>query len=110
MIILLVLKAYIDQLIMVGNFSASEKKLAGKPVVLLLSFGGGGYHGDKSFMDHLGAYLKLVFTNLGSTDVHEISTEWSLAGVAPGLESFIEQKEKNVAAAKETAVALAKKL
>jgi len=46
----------------------------------------------------------LVFTVVGSTDVQVIRSEFTLAGVAPGMDGLIPAKEKSFAEA--TAAAL----
>lgn len=92
-----VLKAYIDQLIIPGVFDGTSKRLAGKPVTVLIACGGSyhpGSHNEKS--DFLTGYLKQVFTILGATDVKIIRSEYTLAGVVPGMESLIEKKENSL--------------
>lgn len=50
----------------------------------------------------------MLFKNLGATDVEVIRTEYTLAGVVPGMESLVEKKEASFVAAKEAAQARAK--
>lgn len=92
-----VLKAYIDQLIVIGVFDTYEKKnLAGKSVTVILACGGaygeGSWHPEWDFET---GYLKTIFTNLGSTNVEVIRTEYTLAGVVPGMEALIPKKEES---------------
>lgn len=94
-----VLKAYIDQLVLIGVFDTYEKKLlAGKSVTVIIATGGaygeGSWHPE---WDYESGYLKLILTNLGATNVEVVRTEYTLAGVVPGMESLVPQKEKSFA-------------
>ena len=97
-----VLKAYIDQIILIGALDPySNKKLADKAVTILIASGGGYSEGSwHPEWDHETPYLKQVFTILGSTNVEAIRTEYCLAGIVPGMESLIEAKEKSFAESK----------
>jgi FMN-dependent NADH-azoreductase len=96
-----VLKAYIDQLIMPGVFDNYTKKLAGKRVTVALATGGGyspdSWHPEWDFAT---GYLKHIFTAMGSTDVEVIRTEYTLAGIVPGMEAMIDKKEQSFKDAK----------
>lgn len=104
-----VLKAYIDQIVLPGVLDTTTKALAGKTVTALVATGGaygeGSWHPE---WDHLTGYLKVLFTNLGSTDVEVIRTEYTLAGVVPGMEGLVDKKAESLAAAKDAAAARAK--
>lgn len=104
-----VLKAYIDQIIIPGVFDTNTKTLAGKPVTLLVACGGaygeGSWHPE---WDHLSPYLTLIFKNLGATDVELIRTEYTLAGVVPGMEGLVGKKEESLVAATAAATQRAK--
>jgi FMN-dependent NADH-azoreductase len=104
-----VLKAYIDQ--MVTSEIYQEKKFTGKSVTIIIACGGaygeGSWHPEWDFES---GYLKTLFTNLGSSDVNVIRTEYTLAGVVPGMEELLPKKEEShanaVSAAKTRASAL----
>lgn len=104
-----VLKAYIDQIIMPGVFDTNTKTLAGKPVTLLVACGGaygeGSWHPE---WDHLSSYLTVVFKNLGATDIELIRTEYTLAGIVPGMEGLVDKKEESLVAATAAAIQRAK--
>lgn len=92
-----VLKAYIDQIVMVGALDPyGNKKLAGKKVTIIIATGGaygtGSHHPEWDFES---PYLKHIFSVLGSDDVEIIRTEYTLAGVAPGMESLVDKKEQS---------------
>lgn len=106
-----VLKAYIDQIVVVGLLDPySNKKLEGKRVTAVIACGGsyspGSWHPEWDFET---GYLKHVFTVLGATDVEVFRTEYCLAGIVPGMESLVEKKEESFTAAKAAAVARASK-
>ena len=99
------LKSYIDQIIMPGALDPySFKLLAGKKITCLMSAGGsygeGSHHPEWDFAT---PYLKHIFTSLGATDINVLRTEYSLAGVMPGMEGLVEKKEASFAACKEAA-------
>jgi FMN-dependent NADH-azoreductase len=93
-----VLKAYIDQIVLIGALDPYEKKnLAGKSVTVVIACGGaygpGSWHPE---WDFLSGYLTTIFTNLGSTNVQIVRTEYTLAGVVPGMEALVPQKEQSL--------------
>lgn len=101
-----VLKAYIDQIVVIGQLDPyTEKKLAGKSITILIASGGGygpdSHHPESDFLTR---YLLHVFSALGSTDVQFVRTEYCLAGVAPGMDALIPKKEASF----ESAVATTK--
>jgi len=99
------LKAYIDQLIIPGVLDGSGAAgLAGKKVTVIMAQGGSYKAGaPRQGWDFGSGYLEVVFTALGSTDVEVIVAEFGLAGVAPGMEDFVDAKEASIAAAKAAA-------
>ena len=98
------LKAYIDQIIIPGVLDPSTPGLAGKPVTVVMAQGGSYKPGAPlEGWDYGSGYLNQVFTALGSTDVEVIVAEFGLAGVAPGMDDFVEAKEASIAAAKSAA-------
>lgn len=104
-----VLKAYIDQLVFPGAFDTHSKSLTGKSVTVLLASGGaygeGSWHPE---YDHLTGYLKTIFTVFGSEDVEVIRTEYTLAGVVPGMEGLVDKKAESLAVSKEASSKRAK--
>jgi len=117
-----VLKAYIDQIILTGSLDPfGSRKLVGKQVTIFVATGGGGYSHPRRKSDFVSDYLKhskldvfnqvhyprdlfcprvyVVATILGATDVQVIRSEFTLAGVAPGMDSLIPEKEKSYAEA-----------
>ena len=98
------LKAYIDQIIIPGALDPSTPGLVGKPVTVVMAQGGSYSAGAPlEGWDYGSGYLNQVFTALGSSDVQVIVAEFGLAGVAPGMDDFVEAKEASIAAAKSAA-------
>eukprot|EP00388_Colpodella_angusta_P026184 GDKK01004728.1.p1 GENE.GDKK01004728.1~~GDKK01004728.1.p1 ORF type:complete len:228 (+),score=46.68 GDKK01004728.1:50-685(+) len=94
-----VLKAYIDHIVLPGSLDPyGNKKLAGKKVTVLVATGGS-YAADSHHpeWDFVTPYVKHIFTSLGSEDVQVIRAEFTLAGVAPGMEALIPKKEQSLA-------------
>lgn len=104
-----VLKAYIDQIVMPGALDPyGNKKLAGKKVTVLVATGGSyGPDANHPEWDFVTPYMKFIFASLGSEDVQVIRAEFQLAGVAPGMEALIPNKEKSIADGKVAAEARA---
>jgi len=105
-----VLKAYIDQIVVTGVLDNSGNSgLAGKKVTFVVAQGGSYKEGTpKAGWDYATGYLELVAKALGATDVQTILVEFTLAGVASGMDFLIEAKGKSIeaanAAAKERAI------
>ena len=98
-----VLKAYVDQLVLPGTLDPyTQKHLAGKSFTILIASGGS--YGHNSERDFLTGYLSFIGTQLGSEDVKAIRTEYTLAGVQPGLEHLIPKKEESFAIASAAAI------
>jgi len=93
-----VLKAYIDQIVYIGVLDPQQNRhLTGKRITILISTGGA--YGPDSWhpeWDYESNYLKLIFSNLGATDIEVIRTEYTLAGVVPGMEELIPNKEQSL--------------
>jgi FMN-dependent NADH-azoreductase len=101
-----VLKAYIDNIIIPGVCSPDmdPKPLAHIKFTFCVSQGGSySVESGKGGWDFLTGYLVMVPKALGSTDIDLIFSEYGLAGIAPGMESLVEAKEKSIATAKEKA-------
>ncbi len=109
-----VVKAWIDQIVMPGVLDPyTQKNLKGKVTVLISSGGSylpeshGGHGADRDFESK---YLGMVPQLLGSEDVVVIRTEFSLAGVMPGMDELIPKKEESFAKASADAIARAQAL
>lgn len=100
-----VLKAYFDQIILQGVLDGSGKSgLAGKKVTFIVAQGGSYKDGaPRAGWDFATGYLELVAKALGATDIEVILAEFTLAGVAPGMESLLDAKNASIAAAKDAA-------
>lgn len=96
-----VLKAYIDQIVVTGVLDNSGNSgLSGKKVTFVVAQGGSYKEGTpKAGWDYATGYLELVAKALGATDVKTILIEFTLAGVAPGMDFLINAKEKSIEAA-----------
>lgn len=94
-----VLKAYIDQILLIGSLDPyTNRKLAGKKVTVLLATGGNyGPDSHHPEWDFVSSYVKHIFVSLGSEDVAVIRAEYTLAGVAPGMEALIPKKNQSMA-------------
>lgn len=97
-----VLKAYFDQIIVVGELDAYGKKgITGKKVTFVIAQGGSYKEGAPlAGWDFATGYLQLVAKALGATDVEIILAEFTLAGVAPGMESLVDAKSASIDSAK----------
>lgn len=99
------LKAYFDQIIMSGTLDASVNRgLTGKKITFIVAHGGSYAKGaPKEGWDFSTGYLKLIARALGATDVEVIAAEFTLAGVAPGMEAFIDAKAASIEKARQNA-------
>ena len=80
------------------------KAKCGKKVTFVVAQGGSYKDGaPRAGWDFATGYLELVAKALGATDIEVILAEFTLAGVAPGMESLMDAKNASVAAAKEAA-------
>jgi FMN-dependent NADH-azoreductase len=94
-----VLKAWIDQIIIPGAVVVSGK------VTVIISQGGSYAPGaPREGWDFESGLLQRTFESIGATDVEVILAEFGLAGIAPGMESFLENKAASAEAAKAAAV------
>lgn len=102
------LKAYIDWIVMAGVNDSQTKSLAHAKVTVALACGGsyspGSWHPEYDFET---GYLKHIFSVLGATDIDIIRTEFTLAGVVPGMETLVTQKDESLAAAETALIARA---
>ena len=99
-----VLKSYIDQIVVTGVFDDSTQGLKGKKVTFVVAQGGSYKEGTpKAGWDHATGYLEHVARALGASDVEIILAEFTLAGVAPGMDFLIEAKARSIDEAKNAA-------
>ncbi len=100
-----VLKAYFDQIILKGTLDANRAKgLTGKKVTYVVAQGSSyGPGAPREGWDHTTGFLRHIASVLGSDDIEIIVAEYTLAGVAPGMEAFTESKESSIASAKKAA-------
>jgi FMN-dependent NADH-azoreductase len=92
------LKAWIDQIIVPG-----ATKVTGKVTVIVSQGGSYAEGAPRAGWDWQTGFLRQVFSSLGATDIEIILSEFGLAGVAPGMEAFVDQKSASIAAAKSAA-------
>ncbi len=93
------LKAWIDQIIIPGAVKVSGK------VTVIISQGGSYAPGaPREGWDFESGLLARTFESIEAKDVKVILAEFGLAGVVPGMESFVENKAASAAAAKAEAV------
>ena len=99
------LKAYFDQIIMPGTLDANTNRgLTGKKITFVVAHGGSYAKGaPKEDWDFETGYLKLVANALGATDVEIIAAEFTLAGIAPGMEAFMDSKATSIELARQAA-------
>jgi FMN-dependent NADH-azoreductase len=107
------LKAWIDLLITEPRFAPGSQPLAGKPVVLVITRGGGyGPGTPREGWDHATAYLRRIFGDVFGGELTLVETELTLAEVNPAMadlrEKAAELKSQSHALADETGRALAK--
>lgn len=100
-----VLKAYFDQVIVEGVLDGSGRSgLKGKKITFIVAQGGSYKEGaPKAGWDFATGYLNLIAKALGAVDIEIILAEFTLAGVAPGMDAFIDAKKASINAAKEQA-------
>ena len=100
-----VLKAWIDQIIIPGVLDASSEAATVNARVTVVVAQGGSYKegAPRHGWDYLTGYMKQVFGSMGVKDVEVILAEFTLAGVAPGMEAFVDNKKASIDAAIETA-------
>jgi FMN-dependent NADH-azoreductase len=96
-------KTWVD-LVLAGT-DPSEKLLDGKPVIVLTTRGGSYAPGSpREGWDHNTAYLRTIVQDLWGADLTLIEREFTLAGVNPVLDQFIETGELMKKAAHEAAL------
>jgi FMN-dependent NADH-azoreductase len=101
-----VLKSYIDQIVVTGVLDNGKPGLKDKKVTFVIAQGGSYKEGTpKAGWDFATGYLELVAKALGATDIETILAEFTLAGVAPGMDFLKDAKANSI----EAAISAAKK-
>lgn len=105
------LKAWLDQVIIVGRTGGEGGTVAGKPVTVVAARGGGyGPGTPRESYEFLTTYLEKVLTGMLSLEVDFIIPELTLARVNPAMASFVDAADASRAKAHEDAAEKAKAL
>jgi FMN-dependent NADH-azoreductase len=105
------LKAWIDQVVIVGRTVGEEGTVAGKPVTVVAARGGGyGAGTPREEYEFLTRYLDKALTGLLAVEVDFIVPELTLARVNPQMAGLIDAADASRAKAREDAKAKAKAL
>ena len=98
------LKAWVDVLITDPRFAPGNQPLAGRPVALVVSRGGGyGPGTPRAGWDHATPYLQQIFGLVFGADVTLIEAELTLAAVVPAMAGLVDEAERIRARAHELA-------
>ena len=105
------LKAWLDQVIIVGRTAGEGGSAAGKPTTVVAARGGGyGPGTPRESFEFVTTYLEKVLTGMLSLDVDFIIPELTLAKSQPQMASLIDAAEASRAQAEQDAVHKAKTL
>ncbi|PYC87575.1 FMN-dependent NADH-azoreductase [Streptomyces tateyamensis] len=106
------LKAWLDQVILVGRTGgAPDTTVAGKHVTVLASRGGSYAPGTpRADAEFAARYLETALTGMMNVEVETVAAEFTLARVNPALAGFIEAGDASKAAAHEQAGQTARKV
>lgn len=105
------LKAWLDQVIIMGRTAGEGGSVAGKPATVIVARGGGyGAGTPRESFEFVATYLEKVLTALLALDVEFIIPELTLARVVPAMADLIDVADASRATAHEQAVAKAKTL
>ncbi|WP_371480418.1 FMN-dependent NADH-azoreductase [Kitasatospora sp. NBC_00315] len=105
------LKAWLDQVIIVGRTGGESPSAAGTPVTVVSARGGSyGPGSPRESFEFVTTYLEKVLTGMLGLQVDFIVPEFTLAPVNPALAEFIEHARTSKAQALEAAVTKAKAL
>jgi FMN-dependent NADH-azoreductase len=103
------LKAWLDQVIIVGRTGGDSPSAAGKPTTVVAARGGGyGPGTPRESYEFLTTYLEKVLTGMLALDVAFIIPELTLARSKPQMAAFIGAADASRAKAHEDAVTTAK--
>ncbi len=105
------LKAWLDQVILVGRTGGATPSAAGTPVTVVSSRGGSyGPGSPRESFEFVTNYLEKVFTGMLGIEVDFIVPEFTLAPVKPELAAFVETARASKALALQEAAQKAKAL
>ncbi|WP_035847238.1 FMN-dependent NADH-azoreductase [Kitasatospora azatica] len=106
------LKAWLDQVILVGRTGGGQDTtVAGKPVTVVASRGGSYVPGSpRADYEFATSYLEKVLTGMMNVTVDLVVSEFTLARVNPALADFIDTADASKAQAHQEAAAKAKAL
>jgi FMN-dependent NADH-azoreductase len=83
------IKTYFDLILTDPRATEAERMLAGKPVVLATVRGGAYGEGTpRHGWDHSTPYLRRILDDIWAADLTVVEREFTLVGVAPGLDAF----------------------
>lgn len=105
------LKAWLDQVIIVGRTAGEGGSVAGKPTTVVAARGGGyGPGTPRESYEFLTTYLEKVLTGMLDLDVDFIVPELTLARVKPEMAGLVDAADASRAQAEQEAVLKAKRL
>ncbi|MCX5211782.1 NAD(P)H-dependent oxidoreductase [Kitasatospora sp. NBC_00240] len=105
------LKAWLDQVIVMGRTAGAQPSAAGTPVTVVASRGGSyGPGSPRESFEFVTTYLDKVLTGMLGLEVDFIVPEFTLAPVQPELAAFVEHARASRAQALQDAEAKAKAL
>jgi FMN-dependent NADH-azoreductase len=103
------LKAWLDQVILVGRTAGEQPSAAGTPVTVVSARGGSyGPGSPRESFEFVTTYLEKVLTGMLGLEVDFVLPEFTLARVNPALADFIEAADASKAKAHDEAAAKAK--
>ncbi|MFF2042886.1 FMN-dependent NADH-azoreductase [Kitasatospora sp. NPDC058170] len=105
------LKAWLDQVILVGRTAGESPSAAGKPVTVVAARGGSYAPGaPREPYEFVTTYLEKVLTGMLGLEVDFIVPEFTLAASVPAMADFVEQARQSRTQALEDAAFKAKAL
>lgn len=105
------LKAWLDQVIIMGRTGGENSSVAGKPTTVVTSRGGSYAPGTpREGFEFAATYLEKVLGGLLGLDVDVIAAELTLARSVPAMAGLIDQSDASRAQAHEAAATKAKSL
>ncbi|WP_030274740.1 FMN-dependent NADH-azoreductase [Streptomyces sp. NRRL B-24484] len=94
------LKAWLDQVIVIGRSAGEQPSAAGTPVTVVASRGGAyGPGTPRESFEFVTTYLEKVLTGMLGLEVDFVVPEFTLARVNPALAGFVEQADASKAQA-----------
>ena len=102
------LKAWVDQVILIGRTAGAQKSAAGTRVTVVASRGGSYAEGSpRESFEFATNYLEKVLTELLGLEVSLVVPEFTMAKFNPALADFVEHGEASLAKAHHDAAAIA---